>query len=135
MEGVASEAALAGHLRLGKLVDVYDDNKITIDGPTDMAFSTEHVGLRFEAYGWQVIEVDDGNDLEAIEQAMGTGWRRKTARGLRTAASCSPRAGTRNAHSDPHARRAGAGDEGGALVGSRNQLPDPHGIYRAWARS
>src|SRR5262249_18463883 len=74
MEGVASEAAsLAGHLRLGKLVFVYDDNKITIDGPTDMAFSTEDVGRRFEAYGWQVIEVDDGNDLVAIERAIRAG--------------------------------------------------------------
>jgi transketolase len=74
MEGVASEAAsLAGHLRLGKLVYVYDDNKITIDGPTDMAFSTEDSGRRFEAYGWQVIEVDDGNDLVAIERAIRAG--------------------------------------------------------------
>lgn len=69
MEGVASEAAsLAGHLRLAKLTLVYDDNRITIDGATDLAFS-EDVGRRFEAYGWHVIPVEDGNDLAAIDRA------------------------------------------------------------------
>ena len=62
MEGVASEAAsLAGHLRLAKLTLVYDDNHITIDGDTALSFS-EDVQHRFEAYGWQVIRVGDGND-------------------------------------------------------------------------
>jgi len=70
MEGVASEAAsLAGHLRLGKLIYLYDDNKISIDGSTDLAF-TEDVGKRFEAYGWQVQRVSDGNDLGAVETAI-----------------------------------------------------------------
>jgi transketolase len=70
MEGVASEAAsLAGHLRLGKLKVFYDDNRITIDGSTSLAFS-EDVGRRFEAYGWHVQRVDDGNDLEALEAAI-----------------------------------------------------------------
>ena len=70
MEGVASEAAsLAGHLRLGKLTVIYDDNHITIDGRTDLAFS-ESVGARFEAYGWRVLRVDDGNDLAAIDAAL-----------------------------------------------------------------
>ncbi len=70
MEGVASEAAsLAGHLRLGKLVCLYDDNHITIDGRTDLAFS-EDVGRRFEAYGWHVQRVADGNDLAAVEAAI-----------------------------------------------------------------
>jgi transketolase len=70
MEGVASEAcSLAGHLRLGKLNVLYDSNRITIDGPTELAFS-EDVARRFEAYGWQVATVDDGNDLEALEAAM-----------------------------------------------------------------
>ena len=69
MEGVASEAAsLAGHLKLGKLIYLYDSNRITIDGPTDLAF-TEDVGKRFEAYGWHVQHVD-GYDLEAIAQAI-----------------------------------------------------------------
>jgi len=69
-EGIASEAAsLAGHLRLGKLVVLYDDNHIQLDGPTDMAWS-EDVPRRFEAYGWGVGRVEDGNDLEAIEAAI-----------------------------------------------------------------
>jgi transketolase len=70
MEGVASEAAsLAGHLRLGRLSLIYDDNRITIDGETLLAFS-EDVGRRFEAYGWQVLHVADGNDLDAIDAAL-----------------------------------------------------------------
>ncbi len=70
MEGVASEAAsLAGHLRLGKLTVVYDDNHITIDGDTALTFS-EDVPRRFEAYGWQVLRVADGNDLDVIAGAL-----------------------------------------------------------------
>ncbi|HPH98162.1 MAG TPA: transketolase [Anaerolineaceae bacterium] len=70
MEGVASEAAsLAGHLKLGKLIYLYDDNRISIDGSTDLSF-TENRGARFEAYGWQVIRVPDGNNVEAIDQAI-----------------------------------------------------------------
>src|SRR5512145_3225061 len=70
MEGVASEAAsLAGHLRLGKLIYLYDDNRISIEGSTDIAF-TEDRGKRFEAYGWHVQRVDDGLDVEAIDQAV-----------------------------------------------------------------
>jgi transketolase len=70
MEGVASEAAsLAGHLQLGKLIYLYDDNRISIDGSTDLAF-TEDRARRFEAYGWQVLRVDDGNDVAAIDVAI-----------------------------------------------------------------
>lgn len=70
MEGVASEAcSLAGHLKLGKLIVLYDDNNITIDGGTDKSF-TEDVGKRFEAYGWDVVSVRDGNDLESISSAI-----------------------------------------------------------------
>jgi transketolase len=70
MEGVASEAAsLAGHLRLGKLIYLYDDNKISIEGSTDLTF-TEDRGKRFEAYGWQVLRVEDGLDVEAIDRAI-----------------------------------------------------------------
>lgn len=70
MEGVTSEAAsLAGHLGLGKLIYLYDDNHITIDGSTDIAF-TENVGQRFEAYGWHIQRVD-GNDVGMIETALG----------------------------------------------------------------
>jgi len=70
MEGVAAEAAsLAGHLKLGKLIYLYDDNSISLDGPTSLAF-TEDVPARFRAYGWQTLSVADGNDLDAIEQAI-----------------------------------------------------------------
>ncbi|MBS4534280.1 transketolase [Clostridium sp. D2Q-14] len=70
MEGVASEAcSLAGHLKLGKLIVLYDDNKITIDGTTDIAF-TEDVGKRFEAYGWEVIKLNDSENMEAISDAI-----------------------------------------------------------------
>ncbi|MDX1501742.1 MAG: transketolase [Thermoanaerobaculia bacterium] len=69
MEGVASEAcSLAGHHRLGRLNVFYDDNRISIDGPTSLTF-TEDVGRRFEAYGWQVLRVADGNDLAALDEA------------------------------------------------------------------
>lgn len=69
MEGVASEAAsLAGHLKLGKLIVFYDDNRITIDGSTDLTFS-EDVNARFEACGWHALTVEDGEDLSAIRNA------------------------------------------------------------------
>ena len=70
MEGVASEAAsLAGTLALGKLIYLYDDNGISIEGSTDISF-TEDVSRRFQAYGWQVIRVADGNDLDSIAKAI-----------------------------------------------------------------
>jgi transketolase len=70
MEGVASEAAsLAGHLSLGRLIYLYDDNHISIDGPTDLAF-TEDRAARFAAYGWHVQKVDDGNDVDAVDRAI-----------------------------------------------------------------
>jgi transketolase len=70
MEGVASEAAsLAGHLKLGKLVCLYDDNYVTLSAGTDMTFSEDRA-KRFEAYGWQTITVPDGNDVAAIDNAL-----------------------------------------------------------------
>ncbi|HMS62692.1 MAG TPA: transketolase [Solirubrobacteraceae bacterium] len=70
MEGIASEAAsLAGHLRLSRLVYLYDDNDISLDGPTSLAFK-EDTTKRFEAYGWHVEEVADVEDLTALEQAI-----------------------------------------------------------------
>ncbi len=69
MEGISSEASsLAGHLKLGKLICLYDDNRISIEGPTSLTF-TENVHQRYEAYGWHVTEVD-GTDLDAIEQVV-----------------------------------------------------------------
>ena len=70
MEGVANEAAsLAGHLQLDNLLWIYDDNKITIEGETDLAF-TEDVATRFEGLGWNALRVDDANDLGAIQKAI-----------------------------------------------------------------
>jgi len=70
MEGVTAEAAsLAGHLSLGKLIYLYDDNRISIDGSTELSF-TEDRAKRFEAYGWQVLHVADGNNVEVIDQAI-----------------------------------------------------------------
>ncbi len=70
MEGVASEAAsLAGHLKLGKLIYLYDNNHISLAASTDLTF-TEDCAKRFEAYGWHTQAVEDGNDLEALDRAL-----------------------------------------------------------------
>lgn len=70
MEGISHEAgSLAGHLKLGKLIALYDSNGISLDGKTSQAF-TENVGDRFKAYGWQHLVVEDGNDLDAIDAAI-----------------------------------------------------------------
>jgi transketolase len=70
MEGISSEAAsLAGHLGLGKIIYLYDDNHISIDGSTDLAFTEDRVA-RFKAYGWHVQKVIDGNDTSAVDQAI-----------------------------------------------------------------
>ncbi|MBP1157432.1 MULTISPECIES: transketolase [unclassified Paenibacillus] len=70
MEGISSESAsLAGHLKLGKLIVLYDSNDISLDGELNLSFS-ENVAQRFEGYGWQVLRVEDGNDLQAIHKAV-----------------------------------------------------------------
>ncbi|HEY4304195.1 MAG TPA: transketolase [Gemmatimonadaceae bacterium] len=70
MEGISHEASsFAGHFKLGKLIGFYDDNKITIDGSTDLTF-TDDTAKRFEAYGWQVLHISDVNDLDQIEKAI-----------------------------------------------------------------
>ena len=105
MEGVSHEAAsLAGTLRLGKMIYLYDDNLISLDGPTELSF-TEDVTERFEAYHWHVQMVDNGNDLEAISSAI------KIAQGITDKPSLirvrtvigygSPKAGTNKAHGEP----------------------------------
>jgi len=104
MEGVASEAAsLAGHLKLGKLIYLYDDNHVTIEGFTSLAFS-ENVPKRFEAYGWHTSTVDDGNDLAAIESAIRDAQSvadRPSLISVKTTIGYGmPTAGTRKAHSD-----------------------------------
>ncbi|MBF0454707.1 MAG: transketolase [Magnetococcales bacterium] len=105
MEGIASEAAsLAGHLCLGKLIYLYDDNRITIEGETDLTFS-EGVATRFESYQWQVLQVDDGEDLDAIERAIRLGQQeeeRPTLIIVRTHIGYgSPKADTSGVHGSP----------------------------------
>ncbi len=104
MEGVAYEAAsLAGHLQLGNLIYLYDDNEITIDGSTDLAF-TEDRTKRFEAAGWHVLDVADGNDLKAIEKAIKDAQKVKNKPSLIRVHTIigfgMPKAGTSKAHSD-----------------------------------
>jgi len=104
MEGLSHEAAsLAGTLKLGKLIVLYDDNLISLDGPTDWSF-TENVYDRFEAYGWHVQRVMDGNDLEGIEEAI-IAARAQTGKpsliGVRTVIGYgSPKAGTNKVHGE-----------------------------------
>lgn len=110
MEGVAAEAAsLAGHLKLGKLIYLYDDNLISLDGPTNLSF-TEDVLTRFDAYGWQTLRVADGNDLAAIEAAIREAQadtQRPSLIAVRTIIGFgSPKAGTSKVHGEP------LGDEG-----------------------
>src|ERR1700742_3845268 len=70
MEGISDEAcSFAGHFKLGKLIGFYDDNRITIDGSTDLTFTAD-TAKRFEAYGWQVLHISDVNDLDQIEKAI-----------------------------------------------------------------
>ena len=104
MEGVSHEAAsLAGTLGLGKLIFFYDDNLISLDGPTEWSF-TENVYARFEAYGWQVLRVHDGNDLAALEAAVKEGQAetsKPTLIGVRTIIGYgSPKAGTNKVHGE-----------------------------------
>jgi transketolase len=104
MEGVASEAAsLAGHLHLGKLIYLYDDNQVTIEGFTKLAYS-EDVPRRFEAYGWHTLTVENGNDLEeidrAIREAQSIGNKPSLISVKTTIGYGMPTAGTRKAHSD-----------------------------------
>jgi transketolase len=105
MEGVASEAAsLAGHLKLGKLIYLFDDNHISIDGSTDLAF-TENQEQRFEAYGWHVQRVEDGNDVEAVDKALQAAQadERPSIIAVRTTIGFGlpEKAGTAGAHGEP----------------------------------
>jgi len=104
MEGVSYESSsLAGHLKLDNLIYLYDDNNITIDGSTDLAF-TEDVTQRFEAAGWEVSVVEDGNDIKAIEKAIKTAQKSKGKPKLIRVKTIigfgMPKQGTSKAHSD-----------------------------------
>jgi transketolase len=113
MEGISHESAsLAGTLALGKLIVLYDDNLISLDGPTDLSY-TEDVTKRFEAYHWQVLSVADGNDLVAIEKALEEAKAEKnkpTLIRVRTVIGYgSPKAGTNKVHGEalgPEATKA-----------------------------
>ena len=110
MEGVASEAAsLAGHLKLGKLIYLYDDNHVTIEGFTSLAFS-EDVPKRFEAYGWHTQTVADGNNLDDIDKAIRQAQSvtdRPSLISVKTIIGFGmPTQGTRKAHSDPPGEEA-----------------------------
>ncbi len=105
MEGVASEAAsLAGHLKLSNLCWIYDSNHISIEGGTDLAFD-EDVGLRFQAYGWNVIHIDDANDTKALAAAIETFKATNDRPTFIVVHSVigygSPKAGTEKAHGEP----------------------------------
>lgn len=104
MEGVSYESSsLAGHLKLDNLIYLYDDNNITIDGSTDLAF-TENVTQRFEAAGWEVSVVEDGNDIKAIEKAIKAAQKSKGKPKLIRVKTIigfgMPKQGTSKAHSD-----------------------------------
>jgi len=106
MEGISYEAAsLAGTLGLGKLIVLYDSNSISIEGPTDIAFR-EDVGKRFEAQGWQVLKVEDGNDIEAIDKAIAQAKAETTKPSLiivktQIAYGCPAKQGSASAHGEP----------------------------------
>jgi transketolase len=130
MEGVASEAAsLAGHLQLGKLIYLYDDNQISIEGSTDIAF-TEDRGKRFEAYGWHVQQVDDSLDIEAIDRAIQIAKQdpRPSLIMVRTIIGYGlpTRAGTAKAHGEPpgDAELNGAKEKLGWPIEPRFYLPE-----------
>lgn len=105
MEGVAAEAAsLAGTLKLGRLIAIYDSNRITIEGSTDLAF-TEDVAKRFEAYGWQVIDVASGEDTAAVEKALAEARTEETKPSLiivhTNIAEGTPKQGSASSHGSP----------------------------------
>ena len=107
MEGVSGEAAsIAGHLQLGKLICLYDDNKISLAAPTSVTF-TEDVGKRFEAYGWHAVHIDEAhaNDVDAIDKAVAQAQAETSKPSIilihSTIGYASPRAGTFAAHGEP----------------------------------
>jgi transketolase len=107
MEGISGEAAsIAGHLKLGKLICLYDDNKISLAAPTSVTF-TEDVGKRFEAYGWHTVHIDEAhsNDVDAIDAAIATAQAETNKPSIILIHSiigfASPKAGTFGAHGEP----------------------------------
>ncbi|BBI32080.1 transketolase [Cohnella abietis] len=112
MEGISSEAAsMAGHMKLGKLVVLYDSNDISLDGELNLSFS-ENAGKRFEAYGWQYIRVEDGNDLGALANAIAeaqSDLSKPTLIEVKTVIGFgSPNKGGKGGHAGPHGSPLGA---------------------------
>jgi len=112
MEGVSAEAAsLAGHLKLGKLIVLYDSNDISLDGELSLSFS-ENVAKRFESYNWQVLRVEDGNDLAAIGRAVAEAQADKTRPTLIEVKTIigygSPNKAGKGGHAGPHGSPLGA---------------------------
>lgn len=128
MEGVASEAAsLAGHLGLGKLICIYDDNKISIEGSTDITF-TEDVGVRFSAYNWHVEKIDDGNDLQAITDAIKTA-KTKTEKPSIIIVSTHIAFGSPNKQDSASAHGAPLGEEEIRLTKNNYGLPEDKSFF------
>ncbi len=127
MEGVSAEAAsMAGHLKLSNLCWVYDSNHISIEGATDLAFD-EDVGLRFDAYGWNVIHVDDANDTAALSRAIET-FKATTDKPTFIVVHSvigygSPKAGSEKAHGEP------LGDENIRLTKQAYGWPEDKSFY------
>jgi len=128
MEGISHEAAsLAGHLKLGKLIYLYDDNHISIEGKTDIAF-TENSLQRFEAYGWHVQQVGDGNDLNAIEEAL-TAAQGETERPSLIAVRTSIGFGSPNRQDTAKAHGEPLGDEERKLTKENLEWPQEPTFY------
>ncbi len=128
MEGISHEAAsFAGHLKLGKLIYLYDDNHISIEGKTDIAF-TENRLQRFEAYGWHVQQVEDGNDLQAIEDAL-TAARNETNRPSLVAVRTSIGFGSPNRQDTAKAHGEPLGDEERRLTKEKLGWPQEPTFY------
>lgn len=112
MEGVSHEAAsMAGHMKLGKLIVLYDSNDISLDGELSLSMS-ELAGKRFEAYGWQVLRVEDGNDLDALAKAIAAAQAEKSKPTLIEVKTVigygSPNKGGKGGHAGPHGSPLGA---------------------------
>src|SRR3712207_501391 len=138
MEGVQSEAAsLAGQIGLGRLVYLYDDNDVTLDGPASLSFTVEDRVKRFEAYGWHTLTVEDANDLDALREAIRAGQEEEERPTLISVKSVigygAPNAGT----SDVHGKALG--EEGArAAKEAYGWDPDaqfyvPDGVYEGFA--
>jgi transketolase len=139
MEGISHEAAaLAGHQKLGKLTWIWDDNRITIEGSTDLAMTTDQA-KRFEGYGWHVVRVDDGEDLAAIDAALDAAQaetERPTFVVLRT--TIAPGAPTKEGTAGAHGAPLGAEEIAGAKQAYDYPSDEPFHVapeaYAEWAK-